>query len=59
MWDESDEKRYISFSAREVQPATKPAEGQVKKKVGLAIRPSPDGSDGGVECSLLAICSAC
>ena len=32
--DESDEKPYIPFSAREVQPATKPTEAQVKEEMG-------------------------
>ena len=53
---DSDEKPCISFSAREVQLATKPAKARVE---GPTIRPGPDSSDGGVENSPLAIYSAC
>ena len=54
--DDSDETPCISFLAREVQPATKPAEAQVEEdKGGPTIRPSTDSSNGGMEHSPLAI----
>ena len=40
MRDDSDEKLCISFSAREVQPATKPAKARVEEEKG----PRPFGS---------------
>ena len=47
--DDSDEKPCISFLAREVQPAAKPAKARVKE----------NGADGGVETLSLVIYSAC
>ena len=59
MRDNSDEKPRISFLAREVQPATKPAKARVEGEGDPVIRPSFDSSNGGVENSFLASYFAC
>ena len=60
MRDGSDEKPCISFSAREVQSATKPPKAGVEEEKGA--RPfgsAPTAATGGVETSPVTISSAC